>query len=56
MDTVGLNTVGLYIHIPFCKMKCHYCDFPSYSGKESLMMDYAKALSEEIKVSCQDKL
>ncbi len=56
MDTVGLNTVGLYIHIPFCKMKCHYCDFPSYSGKESLMIDYAKALSEEIKVSCQDKI
>lgn len=56
MDTVRLNTVGLYIHIPFCKMKCHYCDFPSYSGKESLMIDYAKALSEEIKISCQDKI
>ncbi|WP_346930322.1 radical SAM family heme chaperone HemW [Clostridium sp.] len=51
-----MDTVGLYIHIPFCKMKCHYCDFPSYSGKESLMIDYAKALSEEIKISCQDKI
>jgi oxygen-independent coproporphyrinogen-3 oxidase len=51
-----MDTVGLYIHIPFCKMKCHYCDFPSYSGKEGLMIDYAKALSEEIEVSCQDKI
>jgi len=37
-------------------MKCHYCDFPSYSGKEDLMIDYAKALSEEIEISCQDKI
>lgn len=50
------NTVGLYIHIPFCKNKCFYCDFPSFSGKEPLMIDYAKALSEEIEASCQDKL
>ncbi|MDU4888969.1 MAG: radical SAM family heme chaperone HemW [Clostridium sp.] len=51
-----MNTVGLYIHIPFCKNKCFYCDFPSFSGKESLMVDYAKALSKEIDNSCQDKL
>ena len=53
---IKMNTVGLYIHIPFCKMKCHYCDFPSFSGKEGLMIDYAKALSEEIETSCQDKI
>ncbi len=51
-----MDTVGLYIHIPFCKMKCHYCDFPSYSGKEDLMIAYAKALGEEIGISCQDKI
>lgn len=50
------NTVALYIHIPFCKNKCFYCDFPSFSGKESLMMDYAEALSREIDNTCQDKL
>ncbi|WP_373898905.1 radical SAM family heme chaperone HemW [Haloimpatiens sp. FM7315] len=42
------EAVALYIHIPFCKQKCFYCDFPSFSGKESLMIDYAKALSFEI--------
>ncbi|MEG1255124.1 radical SAM family heme chaperone HemW [Clostridium sp.] len=50
-----MKTVGLYIHIPFCKMKCHYCDFPSFSGKEDLMVEYAKALSEEIEISCHGK-
>ncbi|MDU1411510.1 MAG: radical SAM family heme chaperone HemW [Clostridium sp.] len=50
-----MTKTGLYIHIPFCKMKCHYCDFPSYSGKEALMVDYARALSAEIESACEDK-
>ncbi len=51
-----MNTVALYIHIPFCKNKCFYCDFPSFSGKEALMINYAEALSKEIENTCQDKL
>jgi oxygen-independent coproporphyrinogen-3 oxidase len=50
-----MNSVGLYIHIPYCKMKCHYCDFPSFSGKESTMIQYARALSKEIDLTCKDK-
>lgn len=40
---------ALYIHIPFCKRKCLYCDFPSYCGKEALMEEYSKALAWEIR-------
>ncbi len=40
---------GLYIHIPFCKSKCLYCDFNSYSGKTGLMAGYAQALAGEIR-------
>lgn len=40
--------VALYIHIPFCKSKCLYCDFPSFSCMENLMEEYSKALAKDI--------
>jgi len=43
-----MKELALYIHIPFCKQKCFYCDFNSYSGKDDLMNDYIKALCKEI--------
>ena len=37
-------TLGLYLHIPFCKSKCIYCDFYSLPRSESRMDDYTDAL------------
>ena len=34
------NTLGLYLHIPFCKQKCAYCDFYSLAGSETHMDAY----------------
>ncbi|MDW8799822.1 radical SAM family heme chaperone HemW [Clostridium sp. A1-XYC3] len=42
------NEVALYIHIPFCKQKCLYCDFPSFCGKEGHMLEYSRALAKDI--------
>ena len=41
---------GVYVHIPFCRQKCYYCDFPSYAGRERYMADYIAALCQEIQV------
>ena len=41
---------GVYIHIPFCRQKCFYCDFPSYAGKENLMEAYVEALCQQVKM------
>ncbi len=38
---------GLYIHIPFCRQKCRYCDFASFACKENLIDSYLCALDQE---------
>jgi oxygen-independent coproporphyrinogen-3 oxidase len=39
---------NLYLHIPFCKHKCGYCDFNAYAGMDRLMPDYVGALEREL--------
>ena len=41
---------GVYIHIPFCRQKCFYCDFPSFAGKENRMEAYVEALCQQVKI------
>ena len=43
--------LGLYVHIPFCRSKCDYCDFFSRAGCEGQMDDYQKALTVQIQES-----
>jgi oxygen-independent coproporphyrinogen-3 oxidase len=43
-----LDTISLYLHIPFCHAKCHYCDFNSYAGMLGLREQYVAALLDEI--------
>ena len=40
--------LGIYIHIPFCKQKCYYCDFISFSGIEEKETKYIEAIQKEI--------
>ena len=44
-----MREIGIYVHIPFCKQKCYYCDFKSYANKEELIEKYIKWLKYEIK-------
>jgi len=38
----------LYVHLPFCRHKCGYCDFNAYAGMDRLMPDYVTALNAEL--------
>ena len=40
--------LGLYIHIPFCKSKCIYCDFYSLPSSEEKMDRYVSALCRQL--------
>lgn len=42
------NKIGIYVHIPFCKKKCDYCDFISYCGKDDLIEKYVDSVKKEI--------
>lgn len=44
-----------YIHIPFCKSKCHYCSFVSYTDT-NLLQEYMQALNAEIYMEYKDEI
>ena len=43
-----LETVSLYLHIPFCHTRCYYCDFNTYAGILPMRESYVRALLTEI--------
>jgi len=43
-----LGDMGLYVHIPFCKQKCMYCDFPAYQNLQDYYETYVYALVQEM--------
>jgi oxygen-independent coproporphyrinogen-3 oxidase len=52
-DTLAseLASVSLYLHVPFCHAKCHYCDFNSYAGMLGQREAYVDALAREIRLA-----
>jgi oxygen-independent coproporphyrinogen-3 oxidase len=48
-----LQTVSLYLHIPFCHTRCHYCDFNTYAGILPLREPYVRALITEVELAGQ---
>jgi putative oxygen-independent coproporphyrinogen III oxidase len=39
---------GVYVHIPFCRHRCHYCDFNTYEALDALFAPYVNALVADI--------
>lgn len=54
MEGMKMKELGIYVHIPFCKQKCYYCDFVSYANKETEMKRYFEALQKEIEVEKEE--
>ncbi len=50
------KTLGIYIHIPFCKDKCYYCDFVSFKNIENKANDYIDYLIKEIESKKWDEI
>ena len=44
----SMNAAGIYIHIPFCRSRCSYCDFATGLYESSLAEQYVRALVSEI--------
>lgn len=48
-----MKNLGVYIHIPFCKKKCNYCDFISYNKNEVMQKQYIDSLINSIEYTKQ---
>lgn len=47
---MSLNPTGLYLHIPFCSVKCRFCDFAAFPGRRNDIPLYLQALHKDIHV------
>jgi len=43
------SPLSIYLHIPFCRHRCAYCDFNTYAGQETHISAYVEALQSEIR-------
>ncbi len=48
-DGILSRVYSLYIHVPFCRQRCSYCDFNTYAGQEHLRAAYVEAVCRELR-------
>ena len=48
--------LGIYIHVPFCRSKCHYCDFYSVTDMDTQLHDgYLDAICDHIRERSEER-
>ena len=50
-ETQKMNKSGIYLHIPFCKTKCIYCDFYSVTKRDDSIEKFVDCMVNEIKLN-----
>ena len=51
----GAAPFGVYVHVPFCRSRCDYCAFATYSDRDHLMEAYARACIDEVAAAVADE-
>ncbi|MEY3493999.1 MAG: putative oxygen-independent coproporphyrinogen oxidase, partial [Actinomycetota bacterium] len=48
MTSASASEFGVYVHVPFCRHRCDYCAFATFTDRDHLMLRYVEAVSTEI--------
>jgi putative oxygen-independent coproporphyrinogen III oxidase len=49
LATLGEAPFGVYVHVPFCRVRCGYCDFNTYTDLDGLQSTYAEVVVHEVR-------
>ena len=48
LERLGRKPFGVYVHVPFCRTRCGYCDFNTYTDLDGLQSSYAETVAREL--------
>ena len=49
-----MTDFGVYVHVPFCRHRCDYCAFATFTDRDHLMTQYVEAVRAEVRHACAD--